>query len=72
ICWDRVSATQFAIYMAWANLARSIGAWIYGQASPWLETPEVFLVMGLSALVAALLLLMVNLDQHRERIDNLQ
>ncbi|MDZ7685901.1 MAG: hypothetical protein U5O39_13590 [Gammaproteobacteria bacterium] len=25
LCWTRVSATQFAIYMAWANLARSIG-----------------------------------------------
>ena len=69
ICWERVSATQFAIYMAWANLARSIGAWIYGELEPYFSTGDEFLVMGVSCLFAALLLMMVNLESHRRRID---
>ena len=71
VCWKQVSATQFAIYMAWSNLARSIGAWIYGQAQPFLDNGQVFVVMGLSCVIGAILLYLVNLTIHDRTIERL-
>ena len=71
ICWERIAATQFAIYMAWANLSRSIGAGFYGQVQPYLETGQEFLTMGIVCLAAVGLLLLVNLGRHRQRLDHL-
>ncbi|MFT7549308.1 MAG: PAT family beta-lactamase induction signal transducer AmpG [Candidatus Azotimanducaceae bacterium] len=72
ICWDKVSATQFAIYMAWANLARSIGASIYGEIKPSLAQGQEFYIMGLMIIVAAILLMCVKIKQHKEQIETLE
>lgn len=71
ICWVRVSATQFAIYMAWANLARSIGAAIYGQVEGSLTSPQEFQVMAASCFVGVALLLVLRLAEHERRIERL-
>lgn len=68
ICWTKVSATQFAIYMAWANLARSIGAGIYGNVEPHLTYEQEFMVMGVLCFVGAALLLAVSLPKHHAHI----
>lgn len=68
LCWTKVSATQFAIYMAWANLARSIGAGIYGEAEPILTATQEFMVMGGVSLIAAALLLKLSLARHTASI----
>ena len=68
ICWNKVSATQFAIYMAWANLGRSIGAEIYGSIESSLAQGEAFLMMGVLGLVAAGILLLLRLEDHDTRI----
>jgi PAT family beta-lactamase induction signal transducer AmpG len=72
VCWERIAATQFAIYMAWANLARSIGAGIYGELSPYLERGNEFLIMGMVCLIAAGLLMTVNFARHNERLEALR
>ena len=72
ICWEKVAATQFAIYMAWSNLARSIGAGVYGEVEPMLATGQEFLIMGLSSLLAALVLCLVNFEKHRRQLDDLR
>lgn len=71
ICWMRVSATQFAIYMAWSNLSRSIGAATYGQVEQALTPPQEFLVMALFCFIAAGLLLLLRLDKHQKTIAQL-
>lgn len=71
LCWTRVSATQFAIYMAWANLSRSIGAAIYGEVEPILTGSQEFLVMGVICAVGVGILLLLRLDRHQARIDAL-
>ena len=68
ICWLRISATQFAIYMAWANLSRSIGAAVYAEIEPILTSPEVFIVMAISCFAGAALLTMLRLDRHEEQL----
>ena len=72
VCWKKVAATQFAVYMAWSNLARSFGAQAYGELSSYLEMGhESFLMAGLCAL-GAVLAALVNLERHRRRLDRLQ
>ncbi len=71
ICWTRVSATQFAIYMAWANLARSIGAAIYGQVEQDLTSPQEFMVMAVFCFIGAGLLFFLRLEKHQETIARL-
>lgn len=71
ICWTRVSATQFAIYMAWANLARSIGAAIYGEVEADLTSGQEFLAMSAMCFVGVALLSAVNLAAHQRRIERL-
>jgi PAT family beta-lactamase induction signal transducer AmpG len=71
VCWKKVAATQFAVYMAWSNLTRSFGAQAYGELSPYLEMGQEPLIMAGLCLLGAVLLLFVNLDRHRERLDQL-
>ena len=68
ICWNKVSATQFAIYMAWANLGRSLGAKIYGSIEPALDQGEALLMMGGLAFLGAAILMLIRLKEHDERI----
>jgi len=71
LCWTRVSATQFAIYMAWANLARSIGSAIYGEVEPNVTGPQEFLIMGALCFAGVALLMTLRLEAHQRRIDAL-
>jgi PAT family beta-lactamase induction signal transducer AmpG len=71
ICWGKIAATQFAIYMAWANLARSIGAKLYGEASPYLELGQESLLIATLFLLGAASLALVNLKRHKARLDQL-
>ena len=72
VCWEKVAATQFAIYMAWSNLARSIGAGIYGEVQPMLVMGQEFLIMGVSALIAAAVLSLVNFKGHELHLAELR
>ena len=69
ICWQKVAATQFAVYMAWSNLCRSFGAQAYGEMSPFLEAGQETLIMAGLSLCGALLLIFVRLERHRERLE---
>jgi PAT family beta-lactamase induction signal transducer AmpG len=71
LCWVKVSATQFAIYMAWANLGRSFGAGAMSSLESRLAYNEMFFVIGLTFFVAVALLWKSNLSAHRERIEGL-
>lgn len=72
VCWTKVAATQFAVYMAWSNLVRSFGAQAYGQMSSQLDMGQETLIMAGLSLLGAVLLLFVNLDKHRDRLQELQ
>jgi PAT family beta-lactamase induction signal transducer AmpG len=71
ICWPKVAATQFAVYMAWSNLCRSFGAKGYGELSPYLEAGQETMIMAGLSLLGAVLLAFVSLESHRERLARL-
>jgi PAT family beta-lactamase induction signal transducer AmpG len=39
LCWKRVSATQFTLYMAVSNLGLAVGAWLFGLLASHLDYP---------------------------------
>ena len=72
ICWAKVAATQFAIYMSLANLGRSLGAGLFAFIAADLSAIEsIYLMSGLLT-VAALLLTAFNPARHAARIDALE
>lgn len=71
VCWLKVAATQFAIYMAWSNLARSIGASLYGEIKPELAQGHELILMGVIVLIGAAVLLLVNMKSHKQRLEKL-
>ena len=71
LCWVKVSATQFAIYMAFANLGRTLGGVAMNTVESRLDYKETFLFIGLTFFVAVALLWKANLSAHRARIQAL-
>lgn len=71
LCWVKVAATQFALYMAWVNLARSLGAGALGGLQDHLAYNQMFFVISLAFFVAVALLWKVNLDTHQQKIQQL-
>jgi PAT family beta-lactamase induction signal transducer AmpG len=56
LCWKRVAATQFALYMALNNLGVTAGAWLTGRLEGFLSEPQFFyLSAGLSVVVILVL-----------------
>jgi PAT family beta-lactamase induction signal transducer AmpG len=71
MCWAKVAATQFAIYMSLANLGRSVGAGLFAIIANDLSSVQsLYLITGLF-IVAAMLLTLFNSQQHAERLEAL-
>ena len=63
VCHPAVAATQFAVYMAIANLGRSSGAAAFPLLDKFLEAHQMFYAMSAAVLIAAAL--MTRFDRHR-------
>jgi PAT family beta-lactamase induction signal transducer AmpG len=72
ICWEKVAATQFAIYMAWSNLSKSIGAGIYAQLNKLIESSDLPFVLCAICCVGMCLVLAVDMSKHRQRLEKLK
>ncbi|MEQ9002369.1 MAG: MFS transporter [Pseudomonadales bacterium] len=66
--WARVAATQFAVYMAVANLARSAGAGFYGAIAGPVDTAGVFMIIGGLLVVACLLVTPFRFEAHERQL----
>ncbi len=71
ICWNQVAATQFAVYMSLANLARSVGAAFFGLIATDLSLVESVYLMAGFYVLAAFIMLFFNLDKHKQRMAHL-
>ena len=68
-CWKRVAATQFSLYMAIANMGLSGGAALLGPLQQWFSYPHVFFVVAACALLVVVLLVFVDVERHRQRVN---
>lgn len=71
LCWKRVAATQFTLYMAISNLGLAAGAAIMGQLKGFFEWEYVIVTYVLFAVLTLVLLRFINFDKHRVRVEEL-
>ena len=64
LCLPQVAATQFAVYMASANLTRSIGSGAVVPLANLMDYSQMFLLMAGLHLVFLLLLPLLNFEKH--------
>ncbi|HSL90307.1 MAG TPA: MFS transporter [Ignavibacteriaceae bacterium] len=72
LCWKRVSATQFTLYMAISNLGMAAGAALIGPLKHVLNWEYVILSYIVFASVMLVLIRFINFGKHQTRVDNLE
>ena len=72
LCWRRVAATQFTLYMAISNLGRAIGAGLLGRLHAHLSWEYVILTEAAFAIIAILLLQFIRVHHHVSRVSLLE
>ncbi|MBD3649660.1 MAG: hypothetical protein HUJ31_19880, partial [Pseudomonadales bacterium] len=68
ICSQKVAATQFAVYMASANLALSAGSGLVAPLDARMDAGEMYLVAAAMNGLFLLLWPLFNLERHQERL----
>jgi PAT family beta-lactamase induction signal transducer AmpG len=71
LCWQKVSATQFAIYMAGANIGLSLGAGAFAALEGVLAFNQMFIALGLIFFAGVLAVRFTNFDAHNKNIAKL-
>ena len=69
LCWCRVSATQFTLYMAISNMGRALGASLLGPLKEWLPWEYVILTVGAFALGSLGFVMILRMKKHLDRLD---
>lgn len=72
ISWIKVAATQFALYMAWVNIGRSMGPGVVAALQPYLAYNQMYFVIALCFFIAVALVWTVNLPAHQQKIRALE
>jgi MFS transporter, PAT family, beta-lactamase induction signal transducer AmpG len=68
LCWKKVAATQFALYMALNNLGVTAGAWLTGALEKYLSTTQFFYLSAFFSVVTIVVLLFANVKRDEARI----
>ena len=72
LCWKRVSATQFTLYMAISNLGLAAGAALLGPLKELFNWEYVMLCYIVFAGVMLVLIKFINFEKHQKRVDELE
>jgi PAT family beta-lactamase induction signal transducer AmpG len=73
LCWKRISATQFTLFMAISNLGRATGAGLLGQLKDLLNSWDyVILTYAITSLLMLILVRWMNFNKHEIYIEKLE
>ena len=72
LCWKRVAATQFTLYMAISNLGLVVGAGIIGPLKNIFSWEYVFMTYIIFVMVMLVLLKFINFDKHQNKLEKLE
>jgi PAT family beta-lactamase induction signal transducer AmpG len=72
LCWKRVAATQFGLYMAVGNVGLSVGAALAGPLISRVSYPQILYAMGACYACMAVTMHLVNQEGHQARVDALE
>jgi len=71
-CWKRISALQFTFYMAIYNIGLAAGAALIGRLRIYFEWDYMILAFSIMALLAAVVVRFINVNNHLEQLHNLE
>jgi len=71
VCWKRVAATQFSLYMAIANMGLAGGAALLGPLEEQFGYAALFFVLAAYAFAVVALLRFVNVSRHLQQVSGL-
>lgn len=72
LCWQRVAATQFTLYMVCYNVGYTVAGATLGLLTELLGWPWLFVLFGSVLLVVSMLLLFLRLRDHTAALDRLE
>jgi len=72
LCWKRIAATQFTLYMAISNLGLSVGPYLMGFMKTYFSWQYVFMTYLLFISFELLLLRFINFEKHKNQVDQLE
>jgi MFS transporter, PAT family, beta-lactamase induction signal transducer AmpG len=72
LCWKRVAATQFTLYMAISNLGKAVGSGLLGPLRKVMPWEYVILSFSGFAIVMLVLIQFLRLKSHLDRIEILE
>jgi MFS transporter, PAT family, beta-lactamase induction signal transducer AmpG len=72
LCWKRVAATQFTLYMTMANIGIASGAKLLGPLRERLPWEYVILSFSVMALVLIIVVRFINFDHHVKSVEKLE
>lgn len=72
LCWKRISATQFTLYMAISNLGNSVGSALLGPLREYLSWEMVILSFIVFALIMLIIVRFIHFDNHLTKINKLE
>lgn len=72
LCWCRVSATQFTLYMAISNMGRAVGASLLGPLKARMGWEFVILAVAAFAFTSLYFIFRLRMNKHLERINGIE
>ena len=72
LCWKRIAATQFTLYMAISNLGLAAGPYIMGIMKTHFSWKYVFMVYLVFMLIVLVLMRFINFDKHKIKVAELE
>lgn len=72
LCWKRISATQFTLYMTVSNLGHSAGSALLGPLKSYLSWEYVILTFVVFVSVMLILIRYIHFDNHLKKVTTLE
>ena len=72
LCWKRVAATQFTLYMALGNMGRAVGSSLLGPVREQFDWPGTFVVFAVFMALALVTVQAFQLLAHQRSLDRLE
>jgi PAT family beta-lactamase induction signal transducer AmpG len=68
LCWKKVAATQFALYMALNNLGVTAGAWLTSALEKYLTVPQFFYLAAFFSGLTIVIMMLANVRRDEARV----
>ena len=72
LCWKRIAATQFTLYMAISNIGLSVGPYIMGIMKTHFDWQYVFMIYLVFMAVVLLMMRYMNFEKHQKQVEELE